>query len=320
LIVVALSYVDAAAATPPSTDFPVGFIARYARGDDYHEVIHRKLRALADECASILGRPVASRRCVDTAPLLEREAAAAGGLGFIAKSTLTIVPGIGSYVLLGELLVDVELTPDRPVEPRCGECTRCLVACPTGAFVDEYVLDARRCVSYLTIELRGPIARELRPKMGTMVVGCDVCQEVCPFNPPATPLVTLRPRPSAPELAQDTSRSAPNLLELLNLTTGEYRRLTRGRPLRRVSRVQLARNAAVALGNLRDPGTVSTLRATLLYHRSALVRGHVAWALGRLATPAAVDALNAAREREGDPYVLDELAHAGHLATAPTPS
>ena len=189
LVTVALSYAHAAPVDVPADRLaggPRGTIARYARGADYHHVLKEKLRSLARTLGESIGGAVAFLPCVDTAPLLEREAAQAGGIGFIAKNTMLIAPGAGSYVLLGELLVDVECEPGVSLEPRCGQCRACLDACPTGAFVDAYTLDARRCISYLTIELTGPIPRELRALVGDRVFGCDVCQEVCPFNASAS--------------------------------------------------------------------------------------------------------------------------------------
>ena len=181
---------------PPLT----GIVARYARGEDYHDVMRKKLRRLADAVANLLGRPVLARHCVDTAPLLERAAAERAGLGFAAKSTMTIIPGVGSYVMLGELL---DRRRDRgrrkPMAPRCGTCRLCLDACPTGAIVDAHVVDARRCISYLTIESSGPIPRDLRPLIGARVFGCDVCQDVCPFN------ASAEAKPSAPEFAPRSS-------------------------------------------------------------------------------------------------------------------
>src|SRR5262249_27004812 len=159
-----------------------GPIARYARGADYHIVLKQKLAALAARIEA-LGGPVAARACVDTAPVLERDLGERAGLGFIGKNTMLIAPGVGSYGLLRELLLDAPATPTGAEErERCGTCRLCLDACPTGAFVDAHTLDARRCISYLTIEHTGAIPRELRPKIGARIFGCDVCQEVCPFN------------------------------------------------------------------------------------------------------------------------------------------
>jgi epoxyqueuosine reductase len=259
-----------------------------------------KLRALADVCARLAGRPVPSRACVDTAPLLEREAAARAGLGFTGKSTMTIVPGRGTYVLLGELLVDLDLEPEEPAAQGCGSCRLCLDACPTQAFVGPWLLDARRCISYLTIEYRGVIARELRPLIGTRVFGCDVCQEVCPFNASPTQ------KPSAPELSARRDLEAPALTGLLKLRSSEYRRLVAGSALRRTSRTQLARNAAVALGNSGDRNAVSALANSLASDPRALVRGHAAWALGRLGGSAAVAALREACAHDADEWVRAE--------------
>ncbi len=290
-----------------------GYVARYARGEDYHLLIKARLRALADACAAIAGRPVLARPCVDTAPLLEREAAARAGLGFAAKSTMLIVPGVGSNVLLGELLVDVEVTPGRPEPPRCGACTACLDACPTRAFVDAHVLDARRCISYLTIELTGPIPLELRSLCGTHVFGCDICQDVCPFNASATP------RPAAPELAARPALEALDLVELLEQGSAAHRRLVRQSALGRVSRARLARNAAVALGNSGDPRAVAPLARALRDDSSALVRGHAAWALGRLGGPEARAALLAALSKDPDETVRQEARQALDEVDSPAP-
>ncbi len=256
-------------------------VARYARGDDYHLVMKQKLALLAERCEALAGRRLASRACVDTAPLLEHELARAAGLGFSGKSTLTIVPGLGSYVLLGELITELELTPSEPVRAGCGGCRACLDACPTGAFVDAHVLDARRCISYLTIENQGTIPRELRSRLGTRVFGCDVCQEVCPFNASSTP------KPGAPELAPRPALATLDLVGLLELGAAGYRKLVRRTALRRVTRDTLARNAAVALGNTRDARAVPPLERALGSHPSPLVRAHAAWALGELGELAA---------------------------------
>jgi len=303
LVVVALAY-DRADPVPPQALLR-GRIARYARGEDYHLVMRDRLVALADRIAGELGHAVASRPCVDSAPVLEREWAERGGLGFIAKNTMLIAPGLGSYVVLGELLLDVELpatAPDVPPKPRCGSCTACLDACPTRAFVDAYVLDARRCISYLTIEHQGPIPRELRPAIGTWVFGCDVCQEVCPFNAgagePADPL--LRPRTA--------EHALPALLALAAKGANQLRQLVKRTAMRRVSRDVLLRNVAVALGNTGSREAVPALVA-LLQHRSPLVRGHAAWALGELG---AGDAL--AAHRDADAGVQAEVTSAREIA------
>jgi epoxyqueuosine reductase len=307
LIVVALAY-DRADPVPPDRLLR-GRIARYARGDDYHLVLRDKLAALADRIAGALGRPVAARPCVDSAPILEREWAERGGLGFVAKNTMLIAPGVGSYVVLGELLVDAPLAPTAPAappRPRCGGCRACLDACPTGAFVDAYVLDARRCISYLTIEHRGAIPRELRARMGTWVLGCDVCQEVCPFNAGAgagaDPEPPLRPR--------SLEHALPDLAALAARGANQLRHFVRRTALRRVPRERLLRNVAVALGNADDPAAIPPL-AALLGDRAPLVRAHAAWALGRYpGAPAAVAALGSRAAIETDPEVAAELAAA----------
>ena len=308
LIVVALAYQRADPV--PADALLRGRIARYARGEDYHLVMRDRLVVLADRLASALGRPVASRPCVDSAPVLEREWAERGGLGFVAKNTMVIAPGIGSYVVLGELLVDAELAPTAPSEPpraRCGSCRSCLDACPTQAFVDAYVLDARRCISYLTIEHHGEIPRELRASIGTWVFGCDVCQEVCPFNAGAGPSEDqvdplLRPR--------SLEHALPDLVALAAKGANQLRQLVKRTALRRVPRDALLRNVAVALGNTQDARAIPALVA-LLGHRAAVVRGHAVWALGELG---AGDVL--AAHRDDDPFVVAELSAARQAAAA----
>jgi epoxyqueuosine reductase len=309
LIAVALAYPASAGLVPlrRAEDGPplTGIVARYARGEDYHDVMRRKLRRLADALANLLGRPVLARHCVDTAPLLERAAAERAGLGFAAKSTMTIIPGVGSYVMLGELLVDAEIEADAPMAPRCGTCRLCLDACPTGAIVDAHVVDARRCISYLTIEHSGPIPRDLRPLLGARVFGCDVCQDVCPFN------ASAEGKPSAPELQPRSNLTAPDLIGLLELGSARYRQLVKGTALRRTHRAQLARNAAIALGNSKDERAVIPLARAVAAHSSGLVRGHAAWALAEIGAPAreyALQVLTCASEHDADAFVREEAA------------
>jgi epoxyqueuosine reductase len=305
LIVVALAY-DRRDPIPAASLLR-GRIARYARGEDYHLVMRDKLVLLADRIARELGRPVASRTCVDAAPVLEREWAERAGIGFVAKNTMLIAPGAGSYIVLGEVLLDVavqEAAPSEPAKPRCGSCRSCLDACPTGAFVDAYVLDARRCISYLTIEHHGSIPRELRAAIGTWVFGCDVCQEVCPFNAgagePYDPLLTPR----------SVEHALPDLARLATAPANQHRRLVKRTALRRVPRHVLLRNVAVALGNTRSPDAVPPLVA-LLSQRVPLVRAHAAWALAQISPSHA--ALVTLRATETDPLVLAELAELAEL-------
>ena len=295
LVVVALAY-DRMDPIPPTTLLR-GRIARYARGEDYHLVMRDKLVLLAERIAKELGRPVASRPCVDSAPVLEREWAERAGIGFVAKNTMLIAPGAGSYIVLGELLVDVELAATAPVEPtkpRCGSCRSCLDACPTGAFVDAYVLDARRCISYLTIEHHGAIPRELRTSIGTWVFGCDICQEVCPFNAgagePHDPLLTPR----------SVEHALPSLVALATAPTNQLRQLVKRTAMRRIPRAVLLRNVAVALGNTGSRDAIPAIEA-LLHHREAIVREHAAWALAK------IDRARAAELAETDPAIRAEL-------------
>ena len=290
-----------------------GQVARYARNRDYHSIIKARLRELADRLSRLAARPVAARPCVDTAPVLERELAERAGLGFVGKNTLLIAPGLGSYLLLGEVILDVELEPTAASEPaksRCGACTACLDACPTGAFVGPHVLDARRCISYLTIEHRGAIPRELRRALGTRIFGCDVCQEVCPFNAAAP--ARIAPDAGLALTVRAAEKSAPALIRTLGLGAAQMRQLVRGTPLRRAGRDGLLRNVCVALGNAGDPAAIPALARALAGDRSSLVRGHAAWALGQLG---ARDVLAAARDR--DPSVESEIAAALAELTPP---
>jgi epoxyqueuosine reductase len=300
IVVAALAKTPHAVGAQPSS--LLGQVGAYALGVDYHAVLRGKLailgQVLADQCC----RSVRAMICVDTAPLLEREAARLAGLGFIGKSNMLIVPGLGSHVVLGALLVDVAIfSSAQPQRSRCGRCTACLEACPTRALVGPRLLDARRCIAYLTGVLNGWVPRELRPLIGTHIFGCDVCQRVCPFN-----RGRLVPRPA--DLCDRELRLAnTGLDDWLRLNPSSYRRLTRGTVLERTSRRQLLRNAAIAAGNSGEPAFVAPLSSLLSNSAHPVVRGHAAWALGRLAVPAAHDALLEARETERDGSVIDEI-------------
>ena len=296
MIAVALSYLPQEEDSPVGT--PSGRVARYARWTDYHQVMKEKLRALAAGLAQQVGGPVRSRVFVDDSPLLERAVAERAGLGWFGKNTNILTPTHGSWVFLGALLTDLELEPDEPLKKDCGSCVLCIAGCPTGAIVAPYVIDAPRCISYLTIECRGPIPRHLRSLVGDWVFGCDVCQEVCPVNREV-------PGPAMPELKR-TGFSALELIPLLTMTQEEFSTTFRNTPIKRARRVGMQRNACVALGNMGDEQAVPAL-GRVLRDGEPLVRGHAAWALGCLGGPEAMRLLEDALEREADAYVREEI-------------
>lgn len=254
-------------------------VARYARGRDYHEVFEERLALLAKQVAS-LAPGSDCKAYVDYGPVLERDHAQRAGLGWIGKNTMLIHPRLGSYLLLGELLTTLELSPDEPfTADHCGTCERCIDACPTGAIRGPGELDSRLCISYLTIELRGPIPVELRPAIGDRVFGCDICQEVCPWNSEA-------PSPAVSALALEPGRPAPPgamvawAEELSGLGDVEFKQRYRGTAFARPGRDGMLRNLAVGLGNVGGIGSEVILKR-LARDASALVREHAEWALVR---------------------------------------
>ena len=298
-VVVALAYHWDA--TPPDDSLPRGRVSAYAWGTDYHRLMGEKLAALS---AFLVARGAAiARYYVDTGPLLDRALAHRAGLGWFGKNTMLITKaGHGSYVFLGEILTDLPLDPDPPMESSCGSCRICLDRCPTGAIVAPFVVDARRCISYLTIELRGWIPRDLRPLMGTWVYGCDVCQDVCPHN-------TLVREGLHDEFAPRRDVAFPDLLDLLHLDERTYQERFRHSAIKRAKRQGLRRNAAVALGNLRDAQALPAL-ARAMDDADPIVRGHAAWALGQIGGDEARAALRRRAQVESDPEVLAELSAA----------
>jgi epoxyqueuosine reductase len=260
---------------------PGGPVARYARGQDYHAVLEDRLRALHRWLEARLGRTVPGKPYVDTGPLLERDLARRAGLGWFGKNTMLIHPQRGSFLFLGALLVGEPLAPDAPFEAdRCGSCTRCLDACPTDAFVAPRVLDATRCVSYLTIELQGAIDEALRVGVGDRLYGCDVCQTTCPWNVKfATVLAEDSPYRAREVLAGKDSRQLAR--ELLGMTQEESSATFKGSPMKRAKLRGLKRNAAVVLGNVGTVEDVPVLQQAL-NDEEPLVREHAAWALRRL--------------------------------------
>ena len=283
---------------------PDGPIARYARGDDYHDVLVPMLRDVQDWASAELGVPVPGKAYTDTGPILERDLARRAGLGWMGKNTMLISPRHGSFFFLGVLLLGLELEPDVPfTADHCGTCTRCLEACPTEAFVGPRVLDARRCVSYLTIEAKGEVPEGLRAGVGSLVYGCDVCQEVCPYNrkfsePASSDLFASRPQ---------FSESSP--LDWMTMSVEAWREFSAGSPVKRTKRRGFLRNVAVALGNSGSLDAVAPLAAAL-GDEEPLVRSHAAWALGKLGGAVSTAALGARLGIEADPSVVAELRSA----------
>ena len=278
-----------------------GRVAAYAWGEDYHYVLPERLKALVDFIEHQVGHPVPNRWFTDTGPILEREFAQRAGLGWIGKNTMLINPEKGSYFLLAEILLGIDLEPDRPFEAdHCGTCTRCIEACPTDCILPDRTLDAERCISYLTIELKGPIPAELRHKMSDWVFGCDVCQVVCPWNE------RFAPASGDPSFLPQ-GRDIVQLDGELNISVEEFNRKFKNIPIKRTKRRGYLRNVAVALGNQGDIASIPALRWTLLTESETLVRGHAAWALGVIGGNAAVAALREALEYEREEMVVEEI-------------
>jgi len=290
---------------------PRGRIASYALGRDYHEVLLERMQPLL---AMLREQGHRAKSYVDHGWMLDRAAAARAGIGWLGKNTNLLVPGTGSQVLLCEIVTSAELDHDEPIKKSCGGCDACLRVCPTGALVAPGVLDNRRCISFWTIEHRGSIPREMRPLIGDWIFGCDLCQEICPINAGARPSF---PDAQAVEAFGPPIEARPGLEELLTLDDAAFRARFRESAVWRTRRAGLLRNVCVALGNVADRASVPALAAAL-DDPEPLVRGHAAWALGRLAGTAARAALERALSREADAEVRDEcelaLQECGPLA------
>jgi epoxyqueuosine reductase len=307
LIVVALNYNSAQPysteqAAVPRGDSPRGWISRYAWGDDYHEVLREKLNALVARMRNEWPEAFQARTYVDTGPVVERLAAKHAGLGWLAKNTCLINEELGSWLFLGVIITTLELTAslapgEPPAADLCGNCRLCLDACPTQAFAAPYVLDARKCISYLTIELRGPVPEQLRPQLGSAVIGCDICQDVCPWNrkAPVTQLAAFQPRRVEAKSENGKQKTengatlfAPELEWLAALSPEEFSRIFRGSAIKRAKWRGLVRNACVALGNSRwASDSQAYLRIGTLLERLAgsddpVIAEHAQWALGRI--------------------------------------
>ena len=324
VICVAMNYHTPHPLSTACSDPSRGWIARYAWGDDYHQVMRERLEKLVEELREEVGASLEARIYVDAGPLLERAIAWRAGLGWIAKNTCLINEGMGSWFFLGEVLTNLELEPDCstswPAPDRCGSCTKCLDACPTGAITAPYVLDATRCISYYTIEVKGAIPEPMRQQIGRHVFGCDICQDVCPWNreAPVTALPAFQPRPinypngeregavarsGAPDkqmaclghpplaAARGSDESAaltvlntafnPPLELLAELSEEQFQEVFRGSPVRRPKYRGFLRNVAVAMGNSRD-AKFHPILERLAEHSDPLVREHARWALAQL--------------------------------------
>jgi epoxyqueuosine reductase len=297
LVCVGLDYHTMRVPDEVAADPSRGRISNYAWGVDYHDVMTPRLHALGAWLSAQVAGDVANRVYVDTGAIIERDHAESAGFGFIGKNTMLIGPQHGSWFFLGELLTTVPLTVDTPrLMPGCGSCNRCQVACPTAAFPAPYLLDARRCISYLTIELKGWIPRELRPLIGNWIYGCDICQDVCPFN-------RFAPQTAVSEFAAHSWDSmAPPLLDLLALDEAGFNARFANSPIKRIRRRRLLRNACVAAGNWGSKTAVPAL-VNLLTDDEPLIRGHAAWALHQIGDGVGETAVAAAL-----PYELDEDA------------
>ncbi len=296
------------------TGTPRGRISRYAWGDDYHDIIKPKLQQFAawlrNYAGDEMGNSLETRLFVDTGRMVDRAVAERAGLGWYGKNTNILTKGWGSWVFLAEIVTNLPLEADAPVKTNCGQCELCLHACPTQALPNPYSLDSTRCISFLTIELRGSIPIELRPLMGNLIFGCDICQEVCPVNHVAErrrrlavlqPRTEFQPRPDV--------GSSPELIPLLSMTEEEFRLRFRRSPIKRTKMRGLLRNVCVALGNCGDRRAIPALIGAL-HDNEALVRGHAAWALGTLGSKEAEDALQQASHSEEDVEVRQEILYA----------
>ncbi len=303
---------------------PRGRISRYAWGDDYHEVIKPKLQQFAlwlrQYARGEINGELETRLFVDTGRMVDRAVAQRAGLGWYGKNTNILTKGWGSWVFLAEIVTNLPLAADTPTRANCGSCEICLHACPTQAFPAPYVLDNTRCISYLTIELRGSIPIELRPLMGNLIFGCDICQQVCPVNKVVEKRLGFRKEAGeAGQLLQVRRReefrpragigSNPELIPLLSLTEEQFRERFRSSPIRRTKRRGLLRNVCVALGNSGDPLAVPAL-VNALSDYEPLVRGHAAWALGCIGGEQAKHALDDVLASEDDEEVRKEIRYA----------
>lgn len=294
-----LNYNTERAYSTQLVDADRGWVSRYAWGDDYHDLLRDKLERVAEFIRSSAPGEAHTRLYVDTGPVLDRVYAKYSGIGWYGKNTCIINQDMGSWIFVGEILTDLELAYDSPPPDRCGTCTLCIDACPTGAILEPYVLDSRRCISYLTIELKGTIPKEHRESMGNNIFGCDICQDVCPWNREAkvTGEEAFMPREGL---------FNPALSSLSHLTGEEFSGLFGGSPVKRAKRRGLMRNIMVAMGNSGNPEFAEPVRGALR-DEEPLVRAHAAWALWKIEGEGAMETLSRHLEREESPMVIEEI-------------
>ncbi len=286
VICLALNYNAPLPYSTSSPDATRAWISRYAWGEDYHQVLREKLEAFVEALRRRVGAPFQAKICVDTSPVLERALARQSGVGWMGKNTCLISQKLGSWLFLGEVLTTLEIEPDAPAADRCGTCTRCIDACPTGAILEPYVLDSRLCISYWTIEARGAIPAEMRPGLGRHVFGCDICQDVCPWNRKAA--VT-----SEPAFQPRAELLNPPLEALARISEEQFQEMFRDSPVRRAKYRGFMRNVCVAMGNSGDPKFIAELER-LVVHADELIREHAVWALERLRFTADTQHISAA--------------------------
>jgi len=306
ILVVGMPYEnpDVAPSHPPETK-PIGRIAAYAWGADYHDVLKAPLKELVAYIEKLNGASVPNRWYTDSGPILESELAQQAGLGWIGKNSLLINPMQGSYFLLAEILLGIEMEPDKPiVNDFCGSCTRCIEACPTDCILPNRTLDAKRCISYLSIELKGAIPAETRPLMDNWVFGCDICQEVCPWN------IRFAPARGHQEFESREGIHGIDLEKELELSPIQFNEKFKGSPVKRPKRRGYLRNVAVALGNAGKKSSLPALKRALLKEEEKLIRGHAAWALGEIGSDAAKAILDEAQAMEKDSWVQEEISSA----------
>ena len=297
IISLACSYLGDSA---DSSDTLNGRIARYSWGDDYHRVLKKRIADFCADLSELVDIELKLRIFVDDGPMNDRAAARRSGVGWVGKNTNILTPSHGAWVLLGQVITNLPLPSDLPLKKSCGNCVRCIDDCPTGAIVAPYVIDNKRCISYLTIELRGVIPRDLRPLMGDWIFGCDICQDVCPVNLKALP-------GHLEEFKQRNGFSTPELVPILEMDQVTFSDRYKNSPIKRTKLVGLQRNACVALGNNGDEKAILPLSKVLCSSEESLVRLHAAWAIGRIGGREAATVLERARDSERDTGVLEEI-------------